>query len=65
MPIFRGARVNINDFKLHYDEIKIYFKDTVKIKATLSSEWGSYRDNEASYIALTALKILGDVRAYC
>lgn len=54
--------VNINDFKLHYDEIKNIFQRYGKNQATLSSEWGSYRDNEASYIALTALKILGDVR---
>lgn len=53
--------LNINDFKLHYDEIKNIFQRYGKNQATLSSEWGSYRDNEVSYIALTALKILGDV----
>lgn len=54
--------LNIKDFKLHYDEIKNIFQRYGKNQATLSSEWASYRDNEASYIAFTALKILEDVR---
>lgn len=59
----KGIQVlNVKDFKLHYDEIKNIFQRYGKNQATLSSEWVSYRDNQASYIAFTALKILEDVR---
>lgn len=53
--------LNMDDFKLHYDQLKDIFQRYGKNQSVLSAEWGGYRDNEASYIALTAIKILSDI----
>jgi hypothetical protein len=50
--------LNLKDFKFHYDEVKNVFFRYGKNDSVLRKEWAPYRDNEASYIALTAINIL-------